>query len=136
MNEAQIVTLEQVQQFLDGTEAVSFTMSSKAERYRWIQHTLVRFRYLELSKAEKGVLMCYLAKVSGYSRQQLTRLIHQYRHSGSIKRSQRTTNGFRCRYTRVDIALLAELDELHGTLRGPATKKLCERAYGVFGQVQ
>lgn len=136
MNEAQIVTLEQVQQFLDGTEAVSFTMNSKAERYRWIQHTLVRFRYVELSKAEKGVLMCYLAKVSGYSRQQLTRLIYQYRHSGCIKRSQRTTNGFRCRYTRVDIALLAELDELHGTLSGPATKKLCERAYGVFGQAQ
>jgi hypothetical protein len=71
-------------------------MSSKAECYRWIQHPLVRFRYLELSKAEKGVLMCYhLAKVSGYSPQQLTRLIHQYRHSGSIKRFQRTTNGFR-----------------------------------------
>ena len=30
-------------------------MNSKAERYRWIQHTLVRFRYVELSKAEKGV---------------------------------------------------------------------------------
>ena len=95
MNEAQLVTLEQVQQFLDGTEAVSFTMSSKAERYRWIQHTLVRFRYVELNKAEKGVLMRYLSKVSGYSRQQLTRLIRQYRNRGAIKRSQRTGNGFR-----------------------------------------
>ncbi len=96
----------------------------------------MRFRYLELSKAEKGVLVRYLAKVSGYSRQQLTRLIRQYRDTGSIRRSQRTVNGFRRRYTRADIVLLAELDELHGTLSGPATKKRCERAYGVFGQAQ
>ncbi len=136
MNEAHIVTLDQVQQFLDGTEAVSFTMTTKTERYHWIQHTLVRFRYLELSKAEKGVLMRYLAKVSGYSRQQLTRLISQYRDSGVIRPAQRPANGFRCRYTREDIALLAGLDELHGTLSGPATKKLCERAYQVFKQTE
>jgi hypothetical protein len=126
MNETQIVTLDQVQQFLDGTEAVSFTLASKAERYRWIQHTRVRFRYLELSKVEKGVLMRYLAKVSGYSRQQLTRLIGHYRARGAIRLAQRSTNGFRCHYTREDIAQLAKLDELHGTLSGPATKKLCE----------
>ena len=134
MNEAHLVTLAQVQQFLDGTEAVTFTMATKPERYSWIQHTLVRFRYLELSKAEKGVLMRYLAKVSGYSRQQLTRLISQYRASCVIRSVPRPANGFRCRYTREDIALLAELDELHGTLSGPATKKLCERAYEVFKQ--
>ncbi len=34
MNEAHLVRLDQVQQFLDGTEAVSFTMASKAECYR------------------------------------------------------------------------------------------------------
>ena len=32
--------------------------------------------------------------------------------------------------------LLAQLDELHGTLSGPATKKLCERAWQVFKQVE
>ncbi len=40
MNEAHIVTLAQVQQFLDGTEAVSFTMATQTERYHWIEHTL------------------------------------------------------------------------------------------------
>ncbi len=50
------------------------------------------------------MLIRYLAKVSGYSRQQLTRLIGHYRDRGAIRRAQRPTNGFRCRYTREDIA--------------------------------
>jgi hypothetical protein len=29
--------------------------------------------------------------------------------------------------------LLGEVDSLHGTLSGPATRKLCERAYTRFG---
>jgi hypothetical protein len=35
---------------------------------------------------------------------------------------------FPVRYTREDIALLAGVDEAHGTLSGPATKKLLQRA--------
>ncbi len=73
--------------------------------------------------------MRYMNKVSGYSRQPLSRLIGQYRDSGFIRSAQRPTNGFRYQYTREDIALLAKLDERHGTPIGPVTKKLCERAY-------
>ena len=40
-------------------------------------------------------------------------------------------------YTRrADILLLAEVDALHGTLSGPATRKLCERAWKVFGDAR
>lgn len=136
MNETELDTLEQVEKFLSGTETVSFQFVSKDERYEWLQQRLVHFRYRGLNKAEKGLLRRYLSKVSGYSRQQLTRLIKQYRNHGKLKRDQRTVNGFQCRYTGEDIALLAQLDELHATLSGPATKKLCERAYQVFGQPQ
>ena len=37
------------------------------------------------------------------------------------------------RYTKADIGLLAEVDALHGTLSGPATRQLCIRALHVFG---
>ena len=37
------------------------------------------------------------------------------------------------RYSNADIGLLAELDVLHGTLSGPATRKLCARAFHLFG---
>ena len=52
MNDTQLETLDQVRQFLEGTEAVSFQIESKDTRYRWLQHTLVKFRYLQLSKTD------------------------------------------------------------------------------------
>jgi len=135
MNDSHIETLEQVRQFLDGAAAMEIAISSKTEGYRWIQRTLVRFRYLTLGKADRGLIRRYLQQISGYSRAQIARLIKQYQKTGRIQRRQRTVKGFAAQYTREDIRLLAQLDELHGTLSGPATKKLCERAWQVFKQV-
>lgn len=128
-------TIDQLSEFLSGTQAVAFSiMNDKDACYRWIQGELVRFRYLSLPRQDKGVVLCYLAKVSGYSRQQVTRLVAQHRRSGRIRRRQRTVAGFARKYTAADIRLLAEMDERHDTPCGQAVKKLCERAYEVFGQ--
>ena len=135
MNDSQIETLEQVRQFLNGAAFMEISISSKTECYRWIQGTLVRFRYLTLGKTDRGLIHRYLQQISGYSRAQITRLIKQYQKTGLLQRRQRTVKGFSSKYTREDIRLLAQLDELHGTLSGPATKKLCERACQVFKQV-
>ena len=62
MNDTQIKTLEQVRQFLEGTADVELCTDSKKDRYAWIQTTLVRFRYLQLSKANKGMLLTFLQK--------------------------------------------------------------------------
>ena len=134
MNDSQVSTLEQVRQFLEGTDGVELAISSKPERYEWIRQTLVRFQFLTLGRLDRGLLLQYLRRVSGYSRAQVTRLVRQYRQTGEIERRHCTTNGFATKYTRDDILLLAEVDELHGTPSGPAAKKLCERAYGVFGE--
>jgi len=44
--------------------------------------------------------------------------------------------GFARKYTPQDIRLLAAMDERHDAPCGPAVKKLCERAYEVFGQAE
>ena len=134
MNDTQLETLDQVRQVLEGTEAISFQIINKETRYRWIQHTLVKFRYLKLSKTDKGLITRYIRKMTGYSLAQVKRLIRQYRKTGRLVRKQRTSQGFQLKYTREDKLLLAALDERHSTLSGPATKKLCERAYQVFGE--
>ncbi len=136
MNDTPIKTLEHVRQFLNGLGAMEFRLEAKAARYTWIQAMLLRFRYPQLRKAEKGLLLDFLQKVSGYSRIQVKRLIQQSRHTGQLHRRQRTVQGFRRLYTLEDIQLLAQTDELHGTLSGPATKKLCERAWLCFGQAE
>jgi transposase InsO family protein len=130
-------TLEQLEQFLTGSQAVVFLVaSSKEECYRGIQRTLVKFRYPTLKKRSKGIVVRFLIKITGYSRQQITRLVKQYRDTGRIERQQRTYQGFERLYTAEDIRLLAALDERHNTLSGPATKKLCERAHDLYKQSQ
>jgi len=54
-------------------------------------------------------------KISGYSRQQFTRLIAQYSKTGRLKRRQRTVAGFKRKYSQDDIRLLAAMYERHDT---------------------
>jgi transposase InsO family protein len=132
-----LTTVDQLREFLSGTRAVAFSViSDRDECYRWLQAELIRFRYLKSSREDKGVIMRYLIKVSGYSRQQLTRLVAQFRQNGRLQRRQRTVAGFKTRYTAEDVRLLAAMDRLHDTPCGPKVKKLCERACTLFGQTE
>ncbi len=74
MNDEQLHTLAQMQAFLDGTVAVEFSVALD-ERYGFIARTVRRFGYARLKRAEKAVVLRFLERVSGYSRQQLTRLV-------------------------------------------------------------
>ena len=138
MEEAKLQTLAQIKAFLEGTSEVSFRVP-KDERNQFIERVFKRFGYAPNGRADKGVLLRYIERMTGLSRQQVTRLVSQYRKHGKLsRRPQRgaPTNGFTCRYTLADVALLAEMDVLHGTLSGPATKKLMERASQVFGDLR
>ncbi len=131
-----LTTIEQLEQFLQGSQTCAYTiLSNKNERYRWIRKTLVQFHYMTLRKSDKGVVIRYIIQMSGYSRQQITRLIKQYTKTGKITHRQQTNKGFKRRYTDADIRQLAVLDELHQTPSGPVVKKLCERAYEIFNDV-
>ena len=130
-------SIDQLRDFLDGTQAVVFAVvTDKDERYQWIQQSLIKLRYGRLSKADKGIAIRYLMKVSGYSRQQVTRLIGQYIQFGQVRRRQCTVRGFARRYSDEDVALLVEVDRLHDTPNGLAAKKLFERAWRVHGELR
>ncbi len=78
MNINALTAMAHLEDFLAGTQPVAFSvLSTKDECYEWIQTSLLTFEYLTLSKTHKGTVIRYLLKMSGYSRQQLTRLIHQ-----------------------------------------------------------
>jgi len=52
-----LTTIDQLVDFLSGTQAVAFSViSDKDACYRWIQGELVKFRYLRLSRQGKGVV--------------------------------------------------------------------------------
>jgi len=90
-----------------------------------------------LKRADKGVVLRFLERVSGYSRQQLTRLVKRGGDRRPLtKRYRASRTSFARTYTSADVLLLAHTDTLHGTLSGLATKKLMERARGVFGDAR
>lgn len=136
MEEAKLQTLVQIKAFLDGTSEVAFRVP-KEGRNPFIERVLKRFGYAPHGRADKSVLLRYIERMTGLSRQQVTRLVRQYRKDGKLsKRPCTPKQGFTYRYTAADVALLAEMDVLHSTLSGPATKKLMERALLVFGDAR
>ena len=133
MDETQIRTLEEVERFLCGTGQVRLLLQGgKDATYAWIERTLVRFSYMLIDRKGKGIVRRYIMQLSGYSRQQITRLISQYRKSGHIRRRQRTVKGFETKYTPADIQLLAMVDRLVVDVSGTTIKAYCKRAYEVF----
>ena len=138
MNVSTLKTLEQIREFLAGTADVVFTVpSDELTRRAFVEAVLVRHRYFVLPKGKRSILYQYMLRASGYSRQHLDRLVAQFRDTKSIKpegRSSRTS--FTCKYSAADVALLAELDSLHDTLSGPATRVLARRAHERFGDAR
>src|ERR1039458_10256721 len=82
----------------------------------------------------RALLRSYLAKMTGLSRAQVTRLIARYRKSGSLQSAPYRRHRFPQRYTRADIELLATVDAAHENLSGPATRRILEREYGQYGK--
>jgi len=126
-------TLEQIRAFVEGSESLDIEVHDRQAAYDCVAQTLRRFGYTRLGKADKGLIVRYMIRVTGRSRQQITRLIAQFRSTGTVRdRRGSPSRPFTPRYTRADSRQLADLDRLHGTLSGTATRKLCQRAYHMF----
>jgi transposase InsO family protein len=135
MNAIHIEGLDQIKKFVEGTESVSFIPQDRQEVYGWLTQMLAKLDYFRLGKRDKGIVQKYLRKVTGYSRQQLTRLIKQYKQDRKIGANRKPRHAFSRYYQASDILLLAKTDAYHQTLSGGATKKLLERAYTLYGDL-
>lgn len=134
LNTDPLRTLDDLRSFLDGSLAVGFSAPSGVAQRAWIAGTLHRFGFRKLGRADRGLVLAFLRKVTGVSPAQMTRLVAQWRQSGCLPdRRGRPAKPFVRRFTEADVAALAALDRLHGQLSGPATRKLAERAFTLFG---
>jgi transposase InsO family protein len=133
MNDEQLETLEQVKQFIEGSQGIGFKGIIAREKHGWIEEVLRKFKYQRLKKAGKGLVRRYILKVTGYSRAQVARLVGIYQRSGRIKLTEYRRYRFPQKYDAAEVALLAMTDELHGWLSGPATKRILERENEVYG---
>lgn len=134
MNEKKLSTVAQLRGFLEGTCEVQFERADDdTERYAFIGDVIRRFGYRRLPRGDKGVVFAYLLHTCGYSRAQLRRLVRRALAGEKLsKRYRAPATGFRRHYQEADVALLAATDALHGTLSGPATKVIMQRAFERF----
>jgi hypothetical protein len=75
--------------------------------------------YMGQGRRARALLRRYLGKMTGLSRAQL-RLVGRYLATGRVRIKTSHRHRFPTRYTRADIELLAQVDEAHETLSGPA----------------
>jgi transposase InsO family protein len=134
MDDSEAVSLEQIRAFLAGSGEVRFAGVRRADVYAWVERTVVRHEYGGLSRAGKGLVRRYMARMTGLSRAQVTRLITAHRKTGRVKAAAYQRRRFATRYTAADVDLLAYVDKAHGNLSGPATQRILEREYYDYGQ--
>jgi hypothetical protein len=141
MDEAKLRTVAQLQEFLNATQEINFTGApgdGDQQRYEHISRVLKRFAYSALGKGERGVVLAYLRRTSGYSRAQLTRLVARWQSNRLAqkplaKRYGKPVMPFVRKYTAADVALLVEMDRANEDVCGPAIVHLLHRAFVVYG---
>jgi hypothetical protein len=139
MNEARLTTIAQVEDFLSASDCIEFKPGAPDnERYAHISAVLRRFDYPRCKRRDRGVLLTYLRRTSGYSRAQMTRLILRWQENRLastplIKRPCAPAAPFARKYTPADVALLVEMDRANEDVCGPAIVHLLRRAFEIYG---
>jgi hypothetical protein len=72
--------------------------------------------------------------MTGLSRTQTTRLVGRYLATGWVPCEINRRHRFARRNTPSEIELLAQVDEAHDTLSGPATRRILEREFHEYGK--
>jgi hypothetical protein len=136
MQDGEKLSLAQIEAFLEASQEVHFKGKLRREVYEWITRTLRRQGYREQGKKMRGLLRRFVAKMTGRSRAQTTRLVGRYLEHSEVKECSCRRRCFPSRFTRADIELLARVDEAHETLSGPATKKILEREFQQYQEAE
>lgn len=126
------LTVPEIKHLLTATALLNFKAESKQESYQWIEQMLRSTRYWQLTKKERGVVRDYLMKMTGYGSSQMTELIKRWRECGCLRVKQYRRHSFPRTYTDRDVVILAQTDDAHGRLSGPATAKVCKDEYERF----
>jgi len=134
MRDAAGLSVAGMRVFLAGADEVEFELPERAARWGLIARVLRGVDYPALGKGDKGVVRRYLERVTGLKRAQVTRLIGRWRREHELRPRVVERARFRRRYERVDVELLARVDEAHEGLSGAAVRRILQREFEVYGR--
>lgn len=133
MDDNHIQSVAQLKELVKFGKCVKFNSSNKEETYAWIGRTLGRFHYFSESKKHRGVIKCYIVTMTGYSDDQIDKLIRRKKKFGKVFLMERTQHTFPRKYEASDIALLADTTSALNHPNGKAVKATMKDMYHVYG---
>jgi hypothetical protein len=68
VHEAEKLSLDQIQAFLQASQTIRFEGESRSQVYHWIEQVLCLQQYHQQSRGAQGLIRLYLAKMTGLSR--------------------------------------------------------------------
>lgn len=126
MDDSRLNNITAIVEFLKSSQKLVLNLDAIEDKYRFLDKTIDRFRYVGLKRKDKQILLAYLKKITGYKKAQLLRLVKR-EVSGELKRKKyQRTNSHRT-YQSADIKLLEKTDELHLRLNSWDTKEILRR---------
>lgn len=134
MREDETPSLDRIRELLEASQELGFQAANRKEVYAFVERTLRQRDYARQGREAKGLLRRYLAQLTGRSRAQVARLIQRYCQGEAVAPAASLRHRFARRYTPADVALLVAVDQAHGTLSGPATRRILERELVLFGR--
>src|SRR5579863_136938 len=132
MQNLEKLTLAEMEEFVDGSRKLTLSVEGEGAICAFIEALLRAQQYRRLSEGQRGIVRRFLAKVSGLSRAQTTRLIARWTRTRQVRRRPARRPHFPRHYTAEDIVLLAEVDGAHQDLSGPAVRHILEREFQIF----
>ncbi len=85
MQESEKLNLVQIEAFLRASDEIRFEGQTRQQVYGWIEQVLWQQQYAQQGRAGRGLLRRYIAKMTGRSRAQVTRLIARYLARGTVQ---------------------------------------------------
>lgn len=134
MQDARTPTLIEMKALVQASSHLTFTATNKQETYAWIEHLLTGTSYRQLRKKHRITVRRYIRAMTGYSKANLDLLITRWKKTGQLRVKQYRRNSFPRTYTDQDIILLAQVDEAHSNISGPATRKILQDEWKLFGR--
>jgi len=132
MEDNHIESVAQLKELVKFNKCVKFNSSNVAETYEWISRALGKFRYFSESKKNKGIIKEYIVTMTGYSDDQIDKLIKRKKKFGKVFLMERTQHTFPKKYEASDVALLADVTSILNHPNGKAVKQMMVDMYHLY----
>jgi transposase InsO family protein len=136
MDDNHIESVTQLKELVKIGNGVRFKSRGKEKTYEWIGLTLGRFHYFSESKKNKGIIKRYIVTMTGYSDNQIDKLIRRKKQTGRIFLMERTQHTFPRRYSAGDVALLADTTSACNHPNGKAMKQMMKNMYDIYKDIR